>query len=138
MIIPVYFGGNDIAAAATAAALRLLGIADTTDISTVTFPFAVQVVGVMVQGKPASGDTLTATVMVNGTAAANTPSVQITNAAPAASWFGGSGDAVLVPASQSLGVDVLTTTGGTYTATDDLIIVLVQPQSTAGYVTLLA
>lgn len=136
MLVPVLFGGNDIAAAVSATALRLLGITDTADISTVKFPFAVKVVGVMVQGAPASGDTLAATVMVNGSAASNTPSVGITNAAPAASWFAGDGDAVLVPAGQSLGVDVITTTSGSYTPTDDLVVLYVAPQASAGAIAL--
>ncbi len=126
--IPLAFGGQNPAAAASESALWPIGLADVTDVDGYLMPVAGTVVGISVAGAPASGDTVTCQARA-GTANVAGVSATITNAAPTAS--------VVVQkdadASQKFDAGTVikcrytTTTGTTYTAKDLLATVWVRP-----------
>lgn len=126
--IPLLFGGVNPAAAASEAALWPVPLADVNDVDGFRMPFAGAVVGVVIVGAPASGDTLQATPRVNTTNVTGI-SATITNAAPTAQDWGDKEDhsSQAFAAGDIVKCRYITTTGGTYTVKDTLVQVWVRP-----------
>jgi hypothetical protein len=126
--IPIQFGGQNPAAAASEAALWPLGLGDVTDVDGVRMPSAGVVVGVSISGAPASGDTVTCQARVNTTNVTGV-SAQITNAAPTASAIVAkdANSTQQFAAGDLVKCRYTTTTGGTYTAKDLVATVWVRP-----------
>lgn len=126
--IPLFFGGVNPAAAAAEADLWPAPLTDVVDVAGYRAPFAGAIVGVTVQGAPASGDTFEARPRINSTNVTGI-AAQITNAAPTAQdWGDKTDDATQAFAAGALiKCRYITTTASAYTARDTIVCVWVRP-----------
>lgn len=115
------FGGADLATATAGAtgALPILGEPDTADFSAILIPHGGRLVGLQLVGKPASGDTITITPILGGTiGGAGVPTAIITNALPTSLIELGPNDGVLVTQGETIALQYVTSSTGTYGVRD--------------------
>jgi hypothetical protein len=130
-IVTLVWSAADPAAAPSGAVLPFNNVPDTADLQALALPYTGTVVGISVVGKPASGDTLTVTPQIctspAGAGATNVASLAtaISNGTPAASTFVTKDQADAQFSNGYLQLSYTTTTSGTYTARDLVIIVYI-------------
>ena len=132
-VFEMRFGGAaaNLPAATGGADTPILGLAAATTIKDFTFPFPVEIIGILASGAPAAGDTITFQPKVGG--ATNTAlGVTLTNAAGQQAVAVGRGQGVKVAANTKIGVTYTTTTSGAYTTKDTACILLVAFGGPAG------
>lgn len=124
------FGGANPAAAASAAALWPMGLTDATDVAGYRAPAAGAIVGVVVNGAPASGDTVTVQPRVGSTDVTGL-TAQITNSVTSAQDWGDAEDhsSQAVAEGDVIKCMYTTTTGGTYGGKDVVVQVWYRPNT---------